>query len=579
VRGLVTWQAWRENVAVSQPRLDGEYYLAWARDIAAGDVLGRTGTIHGEPFLLNPLYAYVVAPLVAVFGATPLPVLVFQTLLAGGTAALAAAAARRWSGPTAAWVAGLAVAFSTALTHLDGYVAVSGLAAFLVAATCFACAPAEREGEPGHGPLACGLLLGLSALARPVVLLALPFVAWLAARRARRPAAAAGIVLAAFGACAALSFARNASVSGERVVFTAANGQNLHLGNNPDARRLRAMYTSEFRFAPREMHEDAKFRVAAELGREPSRSEISGWYAARAWAELRENTRDSVLWYAQKARWFLSPEEPASSADIDFDRTLVPLLALAFAPTWLIAAFAVAGAVLCRARTDLLLGPGAIVLAHAAACALAFPLSHYRSPAIPAMAVLAGCGVANVVAGLRAGSLAETRVALIAALAAGAAGWIGPRPAYREDQRHVNIAFEALQAGDADAAERESRAALAIEPSSLGAAEVLMDVGKARRRFGDVRAWAQKLADAQPWNPLRRVELARADMGEGRTSEALGEVNRLVFAYPWSATLRENRGEFRCDVGDVSGAREDFEFAMERGVEPPAWALAKCGLR
>ncbi len=584
MRALVTWQAWSANQAISQPRLDGEYYLAWARDIAAGDVLGRTGTIHGEPFLLNPLYAYVIAPLVAVFGATPAPVLVLQALLAAATAALAAAAARRWSGPTAAWVAGLAVAFSTALTHLDGYVAVSGLAAFLVAATCFACAPAEREGEPGHGPFACGALLGLAALARPVVLFALPFVAWLAARRARRPAAAAGVVLAAFGACAALSFARNAAVSGEHVVFTAANGQNVHLGNNPQGRRLRAMYTDEFRFAPREMHEDAKFRVAAELGREPARSEISDWYAARAWTELREHPWDSAGWYAQKARWFLSPEEPASSADIDYDRKLAPLLALAFVPTWLIAAFAVAGVVLCRTRTDLLLGPGAIVAAHAASCALAFPLSHYRSPAIPAMAVLAGCGVANVVTALRAGSTYEARVALLAAGAAAAVGWIPPRAAYRQDQLLVNTAVEELQAGERDpaqldAAERDARAALAIEPSSLGAVAVLMDVGKKRLRFDEARVWGQKLVDAQPWNPLHRVEFARMAMGEGRTGEALMEVNRLVAAYPWSASLRERRGEFRCDTGDFSGAREDFAFARERGVEPPAWALAMCGLR
>jgi predicted negative regulator of RcsB-dependent stress response len=458
-------------------------------------------------------------------------------------------------------------------------VAVSGLAAFLVAAACFACAPAEREGEPGHGPLACGLLLGLAALARPVVLFALPFVAWLAARRARRPSYAAGVVLAAFGACAAVSFARNAAVSGEHVVWTAANGQNLHLGNNPEARRLRAMFTDEFRFAPREMHEDAKFRVATELGREPTRSEVSDWYAARAWAEFREHTWDSVSWYAQKARWFLSPQEPASSADIDYDRKQAPLLALAFVPTWLIAAFAVAGVVLCRTRTDLLLGPGAIVLAHVAACELTFPLSHYRSPAIPAMAVLAGCGVAAVVAGMRVGATREAGVALVAAGVTAAVGAISPQPAYRRDQLLVNAAVEELHSGQADAAERDARAALAIEPGSLAAVAALMDAAKLRLRFDEAGVWAQKLVDAQPWNPLHRVELARVHLGQGRSADAMAEVNRLVAAFPWSPTLRERRGEFRCDDGDVFGAREDFAFAIERGVEPPAWALEKCGLR
>jgi 4-amino-4-deoxy-L-arabinose transferase-like glycosyltransferase len=579
VRACVSWQAWRTNAAVPAPRLDAEYYLAWARDIAHGDVLGRGGTVAGDPFLLNPLYAYVVAPLVGVFGESPAPVLAFQALLAAATAALAAAAAKRWSGPAAAWVAGISVAFSTSLTHLDGYVAVSGLAAFLVAGTCFACAPAEKDGERGHGPIAAGLWLGLSALARPVVLFAVPFVAWLHARRAERKARAAALVVAAFAACAALSFLRNVAVSGEPVVFTAANGQNLYLGNNAAARRMRAMFTDEFRFAPREMHEDAKFRVATELGHEPSRSEISSWYAGRAAEEFREHPGESLAWYGEKARWFLSPEEPASSADIDYDRTRTPLLGLAFARTWILAALAVAGAVVCRARRDLLLGPGAVVLAHAAACTLSFPLEHYRSPAVPAMAVLAGCGVAAALDELKSGRGRSAAALLATAALAAAAGACGPQPAYRRDQYYVNSGVEALHAGALDVAERDALAALALVPDSLAASAVMLDVGKLRGRFDDARPWARRISDAQPWNPLPKVELARLDLGEGHQTEALRAMDGLVAEFPWSGTLRARRGEFRCDAHDLAGAADDFRFALAHGAEPAPWALAKCGLR
>src|SRR6185436_499684 len=144
-------------------------------------------------------------------------------------------------------------------------------------------------------------------------LFAVPFVAWLFVWRGERKLRAVILVLAPLVVFAGLSFARNVAVSGERVVVTAANGQNLYLGNNPAARRMQAMFTDEFRFAPKEMHEDAKFRVGYELGREPSRAEISDWYAARAWGELRDHPAESLGWYAQKLRWFFSPEEPASS--------------------------------------------------------------------------------------------------------------------------------------------------------------------------------------------------------------------------------------------------------------------------
>ena len=98
VRGLAAWQAWSRNPATQHPTLDAAYYMAWAGDIAGGDVLGRGGTIAGEPFLLNPLYPYVIAPLVRLFGATTAPVLVLQVILAAATAALAASAARRFAG-------------------------------------------------------------------------------------------------------------------------------------------------------------------------------------------------------------------------------------------------------------------------------------------------------------------------------------------------------------------------------------------------------------------------------------------------------------------------------------------------
>src|SRR5438105_769743 len=106
VRAAVALQSWSHGAPA--PALDGALYLDWAGDIAGGDWLGRAGTIHGEAWLFNPLYAYVIAPLVGIFVKAPGPVVAFQALLAGGTAALAAAAAQRFAGRVAAWIAGLA---------------------------------------------------------------------------------------------------------------------------------------------------------------------------------------------------------------------------------------------------------------------------------------------------------------------------------------------------------------------------------------------------------------------------------------------------------------------------------------
>ena len=50
VRAAVTWQQWSRNPVLANPKLDQEIYLAWARDIAGGDLLGRHGTVAGHSY-------------------------------------------------------------------------------------------------------------------------------------------------------------------------------------------------------------------------------------------------------------------------------------------------------------------------------------------------------------------------------------------------------------------------------------------------------------------------------------------------------------------------------------------------
>ncbi len=563
VRAAASSQSWVRNPLVSRPGLDGAYYLRWAADIGSGDLLGRGGLLGGEPFLLNPLYAYALAPLSWIASGSAAPVLVMQALLAGGTAALTASAARRMGGALAGWIAGLAVAFSAALVHLDAHVAVSGLAAFLVAVCCWS---VGRSGlghapEPGGTPLALGVQAGVTALARPVALLALPFFAWLHGGRLARSWRGGLVVLVAFGAVSALPLARNWAVSGERVVYTAANGLNLHLGNNPAARRLRTMVSYDFRFAPEQMHADARYRVAHDLGRKPTRSEVSDWYADRARDELADATGASLSHYLDKLRWFFSSTEPASSADFELDRELAPWMRYGgFLPTWLLVAAAGAGLLLCRDRRDALLGPGALVLAHWGACTLAFPLEHYRSPAIPALAVLAGLGVARMRRHIANRSFTRPALGCGVTVVLAIAGTAGRQPGRPESLRLTNAALGetqlAVETDDPvvhrDALDRAQAAATEahrLEPESPWALGVLEDVAAQRGAWGEARSWALRRLSLQPWNPIFRARLVELDLRAGRDAEALEAVELLAADFPWSVELDVYRRDVRDRLG------------------------------
>jgi 4-amino-4-deoxy-L-arabinose transferase-like glycosyltransferase len=577
VRAAAALQGWPRGA--SAPVLDGTYYLDWAGDIAGGDVFGRGGTIHGDPFLFNPLYAYVIAPLVGAFGKSPAAVVAFQAILAGGTAALAAAAARRFSGAAAAWIAGLATALSAVLVHLDLKVAVSGLAAFLVAGTCFACAPSERDGERGHGPFAAGLWLGLSALARPVALFALPFVALMYARRGQRRARAALLVLVPFAACAGLSFARNVAVSGETVVFTAANGQNLHLGNNPAARRVGAMMTDEFTFGPVAMHQEARYRVAYETHKRPTSSEISAWFTRRAIDDFKAAPGESLAWCWTKLRWFASPDELSSSYTFDGDRDATPFLKFAFVPTWTLVAAAAAALVASRRRTALLLGPGAVVLAHVAACTIAFPLSHYRSPAVPALAVMAGVAAVDVVLAFRDGRRNTATIALVVAVLVAVVGALPPQSRnYPPSALLADKAVEQLDRKDYAAADDLARRSLEINPDDTLSLTIRLQVANQAGRYEDARALAGKLAAVRPWNPNYRIDVALADARLRRRDAAFAEADEVVALYPWDAGMRGWRGAVHVVLGDVAGAVDDLKHALDHGATPPGWALDAAGI-
>jgi hypothetical protein len=577
VRGAVAWQV--EAHGRPAPALDGAYYLDWAGDIARGDWLGRAGTIRGEAFLFNPLYAYVIAPVVAVFGNSPGAVVALQAILAGATAALAAAAARRFAGTVAAWMSGICVALSTALVHLDGKIAVSGLAAFLVAGAVWSLSP-EEDGVPprrGHGPFAAGVWLGLSLLARPVTLPATLGAAWLVARRSARPWRAAALLALPVAVCAGLSFARNAVVAGEPVVFTAANGQNLHLGDNPAARRTQSMATDEFRFGPLVMHDDAKFRVGYELRHEPSRAEISSWFTARALQDFAEAPGASLAWYGTKLRWFAGPLELASSDVIQTDTAQAPLLGLAFVRTWLLVALAASAVVVARRRAELLLGPGAIVASHALACTLVYPLSHYRSPAIPAMAVMAGVAAAEIAA-LRADRARHALVALLVGASVAVAGALPPQAPTFAEAAVADEAAAAYARGDDAAADELARQSLAASPDDILSLTVQLKVATRQGRLEDARAAAAHIVRLRPWDPDALTDVAWSDARLGKTADALREVDAVVALYPWSGKVHGGRGAIRLFTGDVVGGREDLRFALDHGFRPPPWALEKAGL-
>lgn len=257
----------------------------------------------------------------------------------------------------------------------------------------------------------------------------------------------------------------------------------------------------------------------------------------------------------------------------------MPLLRLAWMPTWLVAAFAIAS-LATRQRRELLLGPGSLVLGHFAACTLAFPIEHFRAPAIPAMAVMAGCAIAAIAEAALAGRPRGALPPLLVAGACALAGALPPQPRDQSAVRLANQAVAALDAGRLDAAERHAHAALAADPECLPAMEALSFVHRARNELAEARPWAERVVARRPWHPEASRTLAWIDAHQGRVAEALREIEALADAFPWCPQVRAWRGEMRIFAGDVGGlGRADVRAAVLAGATVEDWALKALRLR
>ena len=202
---LSGWQPLRPEVEFLRTGLhssDSQEYLALARGIGAGE-FGWGGVpsawrVPGYPFLLFLL------------GRRLALVLLVQVLLGGATVALTWVTGRKKAGPVAAGAAAGLVAVDAGSVLMTGVLLAETLFTFLLVLGLWLFVAQRRLPAAG--------VLGLAVLVRPVgVVLILPFVALLLARREWRHALAFGLVLLLFPAGWA---ARNAARFGRPALST-----------------------------------------------------------------------------------------------------------------------------------------------------------------------------------------------------------------------------------------------------------------------------------------------------------------------------------------------------------------------
>ncbi len=537
-----------------EPLMDGVVFLGWAARIAAGDLLGEGA------FFFNPLYAYALAPVVAVFGDGALAAArVIQGALGLATVLLVASTTRRLLGRRASAVAAFLAAAWPVMLFLEG-IAIGAALGVFVNALALDLLARWRTRPTRARLLGAGAALGFAVLGRPnAILVPLALPPWLARAlpppgRARRAALAAVLLLAGTALPLLPSLARNLAVLGEPVVTTTSMGVNLHLSNNPLAWETGRMDSPVLPFNPFLLEDVSRAAAGAAEGRRLSPTEASSWWTRRALQDCGREPGRAALFLLRKGLYFCGSAEIPSSesfAQARRDSPILRLLSLPLAFGWALP-LAAAGAAAVVARRRRALPLVLVVAVYAFGLVVFFPLSHYRAPVLPALLPLAAAGAVALLDLLRGrGRGGLPAPLLLAPLAAGlllsqgnglagAAGVpsLGPFPEppswvhANRAQALVERAGRREAAGDgagreADllAAEGQARLALAGSPEGDGGRWlVLAAFARIARQRGDLQEELRRLEEALALRPGQAQLLA--DRGwnllrRGRREEAL----------------------------------------------------------
>ncbi len=546
--------------------IDSEFYDRRARAIISGDWLGD------QPFFMNPFYSYFLAAIYALLGAEYWWVGLVQAVQGTGSCYLIYALGRKlWSAHIGLLAAGLAAIYQPYVFY-DGALLTAAPITFLNLAALYCLTHAQGA---ARWLVAAGLLLGLSATARPMVLLFVAVVAgWFVAHWGRRGWRHWGLMAMACCLVVGAVAGRNYLVGGEWLLTTSSAGMNFYVGNHPEANGIYAQ-VDFLPSAEPDLERTAFIREAeVRTGRELTPAQASRYWLVSGLRFAGENPLAYLALQGRKLYMFWNSVEAQNNLSLYLARDFVPLLRWCVLGWGLVAPLAVAGWATSR-RFSLL---DLYLASYLAACLLFFTSSEYRLPVVPVILLYAACWIANAAAWATGG--AHRRLlgsCLLVALVALPINYrdAGAERLTRKRVDYYNFGALYQRRGDWESAENMFRAALRIDPSFVpatsGLAAVLaqqeggdLNIQRGLERFGagDYQAAIAAFSRAQP-SPGRHNNLGLCYYRLNQLSEAAAHFHKALALDAGYARAHFNLGLVYAKQGDDQAAADAFARALD----------------
>ncbi len=379
------------------PTMDPLYHLSWAKEILSGNIFANT------PFYRAPLYSFLLAFELWVSHINLYFVRIVQILMGSISCVLVYQLSRKMFNPRIGFLAGILACLYLPLVYYDGELLDTSLTVFLNLALLLLLLKAQKA-PSARKFLLCGAVLGLSAIARPNILLfgiAVPFWLWLTFKDkfslqrilVLTLSFAAGIILLVLPVTLTNYFA------GKDSVLIAWNGGiNFYLGNNYEATGYKAV-TPEMRRTWWGGYYDSIQKAEEAEGRSLKRSEVSSYWFKKGFEFIIQNPIRFLWLMLKKIFLFFGGDEISNNQSFYFFARLSSLAKLLLwrkiisFPSGIILPLSLIGLVWSYRQWKKFSIVLIFIFSYTLSVVLFFVCSRYRQPVLPFLIIFSAFAV------------------------------------------------------------------------------------------------------------------------------------------------------------------------------------------
>lgn len=300
--------------------VDSLFHDRWALSIASGNIIGQ------EAFFRAPFYIYLLGGLYALFGHSLLAARIFGHLVGLLSVYITCRLALRLFSKKTAVIAGIIHALYPIAIYFESELLVDSLFMTLVELSILVFFVA-RDKNRSKWYLLTGLILGVAAITRPIILALLPlYILWLfLSRLPLRKAISHGLILLTATLLVILPITlRNIMVADDFVLISSSGGINFYIGNNASADGLSASMPPPLG-SSWEM-KDIRYVAEKESGRELRASQVSYFWLGKGLDWMIVNKIDFLKLYVKKLYFFINNFENSNNRNLAQFFNVFPVL-------------------------------------------------------------------------------------------------------------------------------------------------------------------------------------------------------------------------------------------------------------